>query len=171
MPTRPASGAQWRAGDVDVHEEHIASVVAFRLVARLGPRFARRGRPRGSVVIGAVEGDRHSLPTAILSDLARGAGYVARDLGASTPPSSFVRAAVALERPVAVVVSCGIDTALPAAAMTVRTLLDALPVPVLVGGTAVDEDTAPSLAPATWVPHARDLPDALDRLRAVARRA
>jgi excisionase family DNA binding protein len=169
MPTLRQIGDDWHAGTIDVYEEHTASVVAFRLVARLGPRFARRGRSRGSVLLGAVEGDPHSLPTAILGDLARGAGYAARDLGAWTPPSSFVRAAATLDRPVAVVVSCGVDAALPVAAATVQALVDAARLPVIVGGAAVDEHSAPLLAPATWVRDARDLPSALDRLHGRAR--
>ena len=47
-----AVGEGWAAGDYTVDDEHRATVVALRLVARLGPRFARRGPRRGAVVLG-----------------------------------------------------------------------------------------------------------------------
>ena len=66
------------------------SSVATRLVGRLGPSFARRGRKRGTVIIGAAAADHHSLPLAILGDIVRGRGLDVVDLGANTPPASFL---------------------------------------------------------------------------------
>ena len=45
-------GAGWEAGTYTVDDEHRASGVASRLVARLGARFTTRGPKRGSVVLG-----------------------------------------------------------------------------------------------------------------------
>ena len=42
------------------------------VVGRLGHRFVRRGRPRGSVIVGTPAGERHGLATAILADLRKG---------------------------------------------------------------------------------------------------
>ena len=53
VPALVAVGTGWATGAIPVAEEHRASVVATRLVGRLGPRFARRGRSRGSLVVGA----------------------------------------------------------------------------------------------------------------------
>ena len=47
---------------------------------RLGPRFALAGPQRGAVVLGAPPGDLHSLPTAIVGDLLRGAGFEVLDM-------------------------------------------------------------------------------------------
>ncbi len=93
LPTLRDIGDAWAAGELTIAEEHRASAVASRLVARLGPSFARRGRRRGAVVVGAVAGDHHSLPPAILSDVIRSEGLEAINLGADTPAASFIEVA------------------------------------------------------------------------------
>jgi excisionase family DNA binding protein len=55
-------GEAWAAGDATIAEEHRASVIAARLVGRLSPQFTRRGRKRGTIVLGTVSGDHHGLP-------------------------------------------------------------------------------------------------------------
>lgn len=92
-PALESIGARWEAGELDIAAEHQATAIATRLVARLGPRFARRGRSRGTVVIGAPAGEAHSLPTSMLGDLLRAGGWSVRELGADTPAESFVHAA------------------------------------------------------------------------------
>ncbi len=104
-PALESIGARWEAGELDIAAEHQATAIASRLVARLGPRFARRGRSRGTVVIGAPTGEAHSLPTAMLGDLLRAAGWSVRELGADTPAESFVHAATNCDSLVAVGIS------------------------------------------------------------------
>ena len=45
-PAMESIGARWAAGNLDVAAEHRATGIAFRLIGRLGPRFARPGRSR-----------------------------------------------------------------------------------------------------------------------------
>ena len=45
-------GDGWAAGTLDVSDEHRATVVVERIVGRMGPRFTRRGRKRGMIVLG-----------------------------------------------------------------------------------------------------------------------
>ena len=85
-------GDEWAEGRVTVAEEHRASVVTQRIIGRLGPRFNRPGRKRGTIVIGAPQGDHHSVPSAMASDLLRGQGFNVIDLGANTPAQSFLDA-------------------------------------------------------------------------------
>jgi methanogenic corrinoid protein MtbC1 len=110
----------------------------------MGPSFARRGRKRATVVVGAAPGDRHALPTAILADILRGEGLDAIDLGADTPLESFVDIAGSRDDVVAVAVSVGSDAVLPAAADVVTAIHAALPgISVFLGGPAVrDEQVA-----------------------------
>ena len=68
VPALADIGERWASGELRVADEHRASVVAGRLVGRLGPRLRTRGARRGSVVVGAVAGDTHALPTAIAAD-------------------------------------------------------------------------------------------------------
>lgn len=104
-PALESIGARWEAGELDIAAEHQATAIAARLVSRLGPRFARRGRSRGAVVVGAPAGETHGLPTAMLADLLRAAGWSVRELGANTPAASFVHAAMAADSLAAVGIS------------------------------------------------------------------
>jgi excisionase family DNA binding protein len=149
-------GIRWADGELDISVEHRATGIAFRLIGRLGPRFARRGRTRGTVVVGAPMGERHSLPVAMLSDLLRGEGWEVSDLGADMPIASFVGSVLSTPGLVAVGVSVTSVDCLPAAAELIEALLAAAPrVPVVVGGAAVrDAEHALLLGATAWAPSA-----------------
>jgi methanogenic corrinoid protein MtbC1 len=102
VPVLRGVGEAWAAGTVSVAGEHLTSAVAQRIIGRLGPRFARPGRKRGTVVLGGPAGEQHSLPGAIVADLLRGQGFDVIDLGANTPPGSLAEAAQQAARLVAV---------------------------------------------------------------------
>ncbi len=142
-PALRSIGERWAGGEVSVAEEHRATAAAHRIIGQLGPRFAHRGRTRGTVVIGAPAGELHALPSAIVADLLRDARYSVADLGANAPPESFVDAAREANRLVAIcigVTTGGLDDALTA---TVAALRDAsIEAPVLVGGAAIPDEAA-----------------------------
>ncbi len=151
-PSLRSIGRRWADGEITVADEHRASVTAQRIIGQLGPRFARRGRTRGTVVIGAPSGELHALPSAILADLLRDAGYRVVDLGANTPPESFVDAALGAERLLAIgigVTNDGLDDVVADAVRALRAAdLDAR---VLVGGAAItDEAHARRLGADAW---------------------
>jgi excisionase family DNA binding protein len=138
VPVLRSVGDGWAEGTVSVATEHRASAVAQRIIGRLGPRFARRGRKRGTVIIGGPAGDQHSLPGAIIADLLRGQGFDVLDLGCNTPAESFAETARGADRLVTVVIGAttpGLDEAVRA---TLAALGQAVPgVPLLAGGSAV----------------------------------
>ncbi len=142
VPALRTIGEDWAAGRLSVADEHRASVVARRILGRLGVLFTRRGRKRACVVLGAVAGERHEIPGAIVADQLRAAGFDVVDLGADTPTESFVAAAHRY-RPLCVLISVtapGHDAALRATVAALRAEAD---VALLVGGAAVpDERTA-----------------------------
>ena len=152
-------GSRWAAGEIDISVEHRATGIAFRLLGRLGPRFARRGRTRGTIVLGAPMGERHSLPVAMLADLLRGEGWEVSDLGADLPAASFVGSVLSTPGLVAVGVSVTSPECLPAAAGLIEALHAAVPaVPVVVGGAAVEGDEhAGSLGATAWASSAATL--------------
>ena len=156
-PAMSSIGTRWADGEISIAEEHRASAVAQRLIARLGPRFSRPGRKRGTVVIGSVAGDRHSLPTAMMADLLRGVGLEVVDLGADTPADSFVMAASDADRLVAValcVTSSGLESSVAEAVSAVKAA--GLTAPVVVGGGAMtDGATARSLGADEWAGDSR----------------
>lgn len=147
-PAMASIGQRWERGELDIAVEHRASGIAMRIIGRMGPRFIRRGRSRGTVVMGAPTGERHSLPVAMVSDLIRQGGWEVSDLGADTPASSFVHAARDVDDLVAVGISVTSPECLESAAATLVALREAFGSEVLlfVGGRAVaDRDHALSL--------------------------
>jgi excisionase family DNA binding protein len=140
-PALQSIGARWADGEIDIAVEHVATGIASRLIGRLGSRCVRRGRSRGSIVLGSPTGERHSLVVAILADLLRLEGWEVADLGADTPAASFLLTARSLDDLAAVGISVTNPESLEAAAQTCALLRDAgLSVPVFVGGLAIRDD-------------------------------
>jgi len=136
-------GARWESGEIDVADEHRATGIALRLIGRLGPRFARRGRTRGTVVLACPEGERHALPLAILGDLVRGYGFAVSDLGADVPHESLVRLAAGVEDLVAIALSVSTPEVVTSAAEAIAALRAAgVAAPVVLGGHALVVDGA-----------------------------
>jgi excisionase family DNA binding protein len=155
-PALTVIGDEWAADRLTIGQEHQASVIVLRLLGRLGPLFARRGRKRGTVVIGAPAGDHHSLPSALFADLLRGIGLAVIDLGADTPAQSFVADARRAERLVAVAISATSPGDEPAITDTVTALRSAVEVPIVLGGHAVDSEArSVALGADHWAPDAR----------------
>jgi excisionase family DNA binding protein len=145
-PAMVGIGTRWEAGEIDVAIEHRATGIAMRLIGRLGPRFVRRGRTKGTVVLGAPAGERHGLPVAVLADLLRLEGWEVSDLGADTPATSFAHAASTTDDVVAVGLSVTNADNLAACADACRAVRAAAPgVLVVVGGQAVTADVAAGL--------------------------
>lgn len=157
-PALASIGARWAAGELSIADEHRGSAVAHRLIARLGPRFARPGRRIGRVVLGSAPEDQHSLPTAILSDLLRGEGLEVVDLGADCPPESFVDAAEVVGRPCVVGVCVTAPEVVPSIGAVLEELRARLPeCEVIAGGGALDPDADLSTTIERFVTLARGL--------------
>ena len=165
-PTLHAVGDLWQSGAVGIDQEHLASGVAASLVGRLGPRFARRGRKKGVVIVAMPPGERHGLGVAMLADILIQDGYEVRNLGPDTPAPSLVAAMRDTDRLAAVVVSV-VDAShrraageLLGAAHRERPTL-----PLIAGGYAVpDEQSAVKLGAAGWARDPRDLAGLIERL-------
>jgi excisionase family DNA binding protein len=135
----------------------LATSVAQRLVARLGPGFRRPGRTRGTVVLGGPVGERHQLALSILADLIRGQGFGVLELGADVPGAIFVDAATTADRLVAVAVGVtGVDH-LDNARHIVHLLREAeVAVPIVLGGQAVQNaEVADVIGADAWAPDGR----------------
>ncbi len=140
VPSLQSIGERWAAGELTVADEHRATVVAQRLIGRLGPQFTHRGRTRGTVILGAPGGETHALPSAILSDLLRDARFGVVDLGADTPPESFADAARVADRLVAVCIGASISGRDRELAATIASIKGAgVGAAVLVGGGAITD--------------------------------
>ncbi len=151
VPALRSVGDRWAAGAISIADEHRASVVATRVIGRMGPRFARRGRSRGTVVLGAPAGESHALPVAIVADLLRAAHLEPIDLGANAPAASFAETAAGADRLVAVLLGVTAEGLEGAVRETIGAVAHGVAVPVLVGGRAIrDRAHALSLGAAGW---------------------
>ncbi len=157
-------GSLWHRGTIDVADEHRAAAVATRIVGRMGPRFAHRGRRRAGVVIGGAPGDPHALPVAILADVLRGARFRVVDLGANTPPSAFVKACSATDDIRAVGVSVSTNGARDGAASAIAAVHTAKPgLMIMAGGPALrSRRAALALGAHDWASDARGAAMLLD---------
>ncbi len=161
-------GDKWVAGGISVGEEHIATAIAHRLIGRLGARFARRGRSRGTVVATTPPGERHVLGLEMLADILRGGGYEVITLGSDVPIESLELAMKQADRLVAVCVSVMVlddDQTLADMIESVRT--HAPNTPVLLGGTAIPDGQAARQAGADgWAANGLEALAELERLTA-----
>lgn len=152
VPALREIGDGWASGRYGIDEEHRATVIAQRVLGRLGPRFARRGRKRGTVIVTTPPGEHHALPSAIVADLLRGIGFDVIDLGADVPATSTADAARRAARLVAVVIGAtgpGRDAAVRTTTRALRAA--SIDAPILVGGAAVnDADHARRLGADAW---------------------
>ena len=82
-------GQDWHDGKVPIWVEHRASAIAERILGEVAPRH--RGRRRGSVMVAAVSGDRHSLATTMAAVALRDNNWRVHHLGADMPPDELVR--------------------------------------------------------------------------------
>lgn len=126
--------------DGPIAHEYLAVATATRLVARLGARFRRPGRNRGTVVFGAALGEHHLLPISVVADLVRLEGFNCLELGADVPPKAFAEAAVGAHRLVAVGIGVTRATNLGAVRDTVKAVRACDPaIPVVLGGQAATD--------------------------------
>jgi excisionase family DNA binding protein len=159
-------GDGWATGEVTVAEEHQATATMHRLLGRLGRNFARRGRPRGTIVLGAAAGDHHGLAVALLADPLRGRRFRVVDLGADTPPDAFVDAARGADDDLRLVGITLTDPPITPVRRTVAALRSAgLAVPIVAGGPGVADESAALDAGATgWAPTGRAALDLITSL-------
>jgi MerR family transcriptional regulator, light-induced transcriptional regulator len=155
-------GERWSRGEISVADEHGATVIIQRLIGRLGPLFRRPGRSRGAVLLGAPEGEFHSLPTAIAADLLRAQRYHVVDLGANVPTDSFVDCAKRLPRIIAV----GVAVTTPGPREVVARLVSAhirtnALIPIIVGGSGIGEAEARESGASLWTASVERLVEAL----------
>jgi excisionase family DNA binding protein len=168
-PAMRSIGQRWAAGELDVAVEHQATAIAARIVGRLGLRFARRGRTRGTVVLGSPAGERHALPISLVADLARAAGFEVVELGCDVPPEAFAMACERAGRLRAIGISVTVGGARgeDKARRLIHVLRATLetPVPIILGGGGiVDARHARRLGADRHAADGRELVELLDRI-------
>jgi MerR family transcriptional regulator, light-induced transcriptional regulator len=121
-------GEEWASGANTVADEHRATAICERLLARLP---ARRTRVRGTVVVAAPAGEHHALPAHMAAIALRYDGWRVHDLSTDVP-SGDLAAFLQRERPALLVLSTTMPN--PDATATAHRAADELAIPVLIGG-------------------------------------
>jgi len=153
-------GAEWAANRIDVAQEHTATAINERAVAAVAQRT--RVRPTAArIAVACVDGEWHSLPARLLSEVLRLRGFHVDYLGAQVPTAHLI-GHLHRTAPDAVALSGSIVTRLPTAHATI-TACGATGVPVIAGGAAfgVDGRYATRLGAQAWAPDARSAADLL----------
>jgi MerR family transcriptional regulator, light-induced transcriptional regulator len=134
VPPLQKIGRAWADGEVTVWVEHRASAIVERLLGDLAPN--PRGRRRGVVVIAALTGDHHSLPTTMAALALRADNWHVHHLGADLPPGELTRFCEAHDVDVAVITVTNSETRATADATATR--LRTAGTPAIVGGLGND---------------------------------
>ncbi|HQR45078.1 MAG TPA: cobalamin B12-binding domain-containing protein [Thermoanaerobaculia bacterium] len=141
-PALDEVGRMWRAGELSVAEEHLATALVFRAFSRQAASVAcpPLGAPR--LVLTCLAGEFHELGVRIVSEVARSSGWQAEALGANTPREAAIRY-IALRRPDAVGLSLALAAHVAECSVAVEEIRKAAPgAKILVGGFAFRHDRA-----------------------------
>ena len=128
-PAMVQVGERWAAGRLAIAEEHQATAIVERVLADNLP--SPRGRRRGTVVVAALSGDRHGLPTLMATVALREDNWRVRHLGADLPTDELVRLCATQAVDLVVLTVTAAEAA--DAAQAVARRLEQLGVPVLTG--------------------------------------
>jgi methanogenic corrinoid protein MtbC1 len=155
-------GKMYERGDYFVTALIMAGEIFRQAVDILLPLMTAAERPQDSrkVVIATVKGDIHDIGKNIAVTLLEARGFTVVDLGVDADPES-VAATVAAERPDLLGLSCLLTTGFDAMRETVqltrlRTADWAHRLPVVIGGTAIDQHAADFAGADGWCTDATD---------------
>ena len=135
----------------------------FREAAEiLVPLLPTPERPQssGSMVIATVKGDIHDIGKNIAITLLDAHGFTVVDLGVDVPPERIADAVVA-ERPDVIGLSCLLTTGFETMRQTIALMREFTAdwdrrVPVVIGGAAIDQNTADHVGADGWCTNAAD---------------
>jgi methanogenic corrinoid protein MtbC1 len=116
-------GRWYEAEAIDEGQEHLASAITERVMARVLHYSGPLPRNAKRAVLGCVPGNWHSIGLRMLSDFLRLSGWRSLFLGANVPTASFA-AAVREHAPSLALLSCSVPADLEGALDLTRVLAD-----------------------------------------------
>ncbi|MBK6407850.1 MAG: B12-binding domain-containing protein [Holophagales bacterium] len=90
MPALCEVGRMWTRGEASIAEEHLATALVSRVLARSSGGAAIRAGSARRIVFACLAGEFHDLGIRFLADVARESGWDAESLGANVPRESLV---------------------------------------------------------------------------------
>jgi MerR family transcriptional regulator, light-induced transcriptional regulator len=136
QPAQQELGRMWLLGEINVAEEHFASVATRQVMAQLHARAELRPANGKTLVAAAVAGNQHDLGIQMVADLFETEGWRVIQLGANVPAEDLAEA-VEFYHADLVALSISLVTQLPALASAisaVRAGQRGTGVKILVGG-------------------------------------
>ena len=148
VPAMHRIGTDWHDGVVTIADEHRASAIVERI---LGDHYPTpRGRRRGTVVVVALSGERHALPTSMAALALREDNWHVQHLGADLPAEELIH--FCRERPVdLVVLTTTTNTTRPAAARLRQTAYANSACAALVGNPVTPSPTSNDALGTLWI--------------------
>lgn len=136
MPTQVEVGARWHRGDVTIPQEHIATQITLRQMARLRGMLKSRLKLGLKAVVSSVEGDQHFIGAQAIADFLVVDGWEVDFLGADIPTDHLVPYAKARGANL-VCVSVSLTSLIPTAQKLITELRKIPAGPkILIGGAA-----------------------------------
>ena len=136
-------GKQFGCGQLFVPEMLVAAEAMKNGLEVLRPKLVDADiQPRGTVVIGTIQGDLHDIGKNLVAMMLEGAGFSIVDLGVDVAPEKFLEAAQA-SRPQLVAMSALLTTTMPSMGKCINALKNAqIDAKVIVGGAPVNQEYA-----------------------------
>lgn len=139
-------GCWYETGEIDEAQEHMASCLTERMMARVAQASGAPSSTDRAAVLGCAEGNLHQIGVRMVADYLRQAGWRTLFLGASVPTAAFLET-VRRHRPAAVFIGCSSEAAVAATLGLVSSLRsDSNEFLVFVGGGFSPCDAAAFLA-------------------------
>lgn len=136
MPVQIEIGKRWHNGEVTIPQEHIATQITLRQMARLKELLKTRLKVGLKAVVCSVEGDQHFIGAQAVADFLSVDGWDVDFLGADVPTDHLVPFTKAREAHL-VCISCSLTSLIPVATKLVAELRKSTPdVKIILGGSA-----------------------------------
>lgn len=129
-------GSWYQKGQIDEGQEHAASAITERLLARIAATQVPR-QPNGlTVVIGCAANNWHTIGVRMLADYLKSEGFRVIYLGPNVPEAAFVNA-VNVHDPDVVLVSTSAESVAEARSLVLALRASKPDVPLAVGGSGI----------------------------------
>jgi methanogenic corrinoid protein MtbC1 len=140
VPALCEVGRMWARGEVSIAEEHLATALVSRVLARSSGNGGAEASASRRIVFACLAGEFHDLGIRFLADVARECGWDGESLGANVPREALVHF-VAQRPPSALALSLSLKGHVPEASRTIAEIRAAAPATtVFVGGLAFRDD-------------------------------
>ncbi len=162
-PVMQEIGKLWKAGEISITVEHLASNIMTEIVDRMNSEIRRKGVRRKTAVVCVPQGEQHSLALKVLDGLLTKRGLKSWNISASAPTESVI-GFLESKNPNYVFISLTIPQYMPSMNRLAHAVRKSLPrARIFVGGQGVRDNAAKTLPDGTRI-SSNDTLEVLDSL-------